>query len=64
MHGKRRCATGHRGRTADLASKVSFAWVREAIAGTDTLIGLQRRNVQKGPSLDSMVLELRGWTRA
>lgn len=42
-----------------LASKVSFDWVREAIAYTDELIGLQRRNVQKGPSLDHMVMRLR-----
>jgi hypothetical protein len=42
-----------------LASKVSFEWVREAIAFTDELIGLQRRNVQKGPSLDQGVVRLR-----
>ncbi len=42
-----------------LAIKVSFEWVREAIRCTDELIGLQRRNVQKGPSLDHMVMRLR-----
>ena len=42
-----------------LASRVNFAWVREAIAFTDELIGLQRRNVQKGPSLDQGVVRLR-----
>jgi DNA polymerase-3 subunit delta' len=44
---------------AKLASRVNFAWIREAIAFTDELIGLQRRNVQKGPSLDQGVLRLR-----
>jgi DNA polymerase-3 subunit delta' len=42
-----------------LASRVNFAWIREAIAFTDELIGLQRRNVQKGPSLDQGVIRLR-----
>jgi DNA polymerase-3 subunit delta' len=42
-----------------LAAKVSFNWIREAIARTDELIGLQRRNVQKGPSLDQVVIRLR-----
>ena len=60
MHGKETVRNGDiAGELRMLASKVSFAWIREAIAHTDTLIGLQRRNVQKGPSLDSMVLELR-----
>jgi len=43
-----------------LAARVSFEWVREAIGCTDELIGLQRRNVQKGPSLDQVVVRLRG----
>ncbi|MGO9241260.1 MAG: ATP-binding protein [Bryobacteraceae bacterium] len=43
-----------------LASRVSFEWLRQAIASADELIGLQRRNVQKGPSLDHMVMTLRG----
>jgi DNA polymerase-3 subunit delta' len=43
-----------------LAARVSFDWIRQAISCTDELIGLQRRNVQKGPSLDHMVMTLRG----
>jgi DNA polymerase-3 subunit delta' len=47
------------GDLSKLASRVNFAWIREAIAFTDELIGLQRRNVQKGPSLDQGVIRLR-----
>ncbi|MBI5083830.1 MAG: AAA family ATPase [Acidobacteria bacterium] len=43
-----------------LAGKVSFDWLREAVEQADTLVGLQRRNVQKGPSVDSYVIGLRG----
>ena len=43
-----------------LTSKVNFTWVQEAIACTDDLLALQRRNVQKGPSLDHIVMRLRG----
>jgi DNA polymerase-3 subunit delta' len=61
MHGREAARNGDiSGELRLLASKVSFTWVREAIEHTDTLIGLQRRNVQKGPSLDNMVLDLRG----
>jgi DNA polymerase-3 subunit delta' len=42
-----------------LAGKVSFGWIRAAVAHADELITLQRRNVQKGPSVDQMVLRLR-----
>ena len=47
------------GDLAKLASRVNYTWIREAIAFTDELIGLQRRNVQKGPSLDQGIIRLR-----
>ena len=60
MHGKTTVRNQDiAGDLTKLASRVSFAWVREAIAFTDELIGLQRRNVQKGPSLDQGVVRLR-----
>lgn len=42
-----------------LAGRVSFDWLREAVRAADELEGLQRRNVQKGPSLDNYVVGLR-----
>ncbi len=42
-----------------LASRVSFDWLREAVEAADELESLQRRNVQKGPSLDNYVIKLR-----
>lgn len=42
-----------------LAVRVSFAWIRQAVAKTDELVELLRRNIQKGIALDSLVLELR-----
>lgn len=60
MHGKTSVRNQDiAGELVKLASRVNFAWIREAIAFTDELIGLQRRNVQKGPSLDQGVLRLR-----
>ncbi len=60
MHGKTSVRNQDiAGDLARLASRVNFAWIREAIAFTDELIGLQRRNVQKGPSLDQGVIRLR-----
>jgi|GEM_PF-591839 len=60
MHGKTTVRNQDiAGELTRLASKVTFAWIREAIAFTDELIGLQRRNVQKGPSLDQGVVRLR-----
>jgi hypothetical protein len=44
---------------AALAGRVSFAWLREAVAQADELTGLQRRNVQKGLTVDSFVATLR-----
>lgn len=46
-------------RLSTVAAHVSFDWVREAVELTDELVSLQRRNVQKGPSLDSALLKLR-----
>lgn len=46
-------------RLSAIAARVSFNWVREAVESTDELVTLQRRNVQKGPSLDNLVLKLR-----
>jgi DNA polymerase-3 subunit delta' len=42
-----------------LASRIRFEWVLEAARQVDELITLQRRNVQKGPSLDRFVVSLR-----
>jgi DNA polymerase III subunit delta' len=42
-----------------VARKVSFEWVRQAVESADELVNLQRRNVQKGPSVDDLVLGLR-----
>lgn len=42
-----------------IAARVSFDWLREAVERADELISLQRRNVQKGPSLDCYAAELR-----
>jgi hypothetical protein len=38
---------------------VDFAWLREAVEQVDGLTHLQRRNVQKGPSVDRLVVSLR-----
>ena len=46
-------------RLSAVAGRVSFDWLRQAVELTDELVTLQRRNVQKGPSLDSMVVKLR-----
>lgn len=42
-----------------IAGQVSFDWLRAAVEHADELISLQRRNVQKGPSVDSCVVALR-----
>jgi len=42
-----------------LSRRVSFDWLRQAAKGLDELVTLQRRNVQKGPSLDSFILQQR-----
>jgi DNA polymerase-3 subunit delta' len=42
-----------------LANRVRFDWIQECVALTDQLVSLQRRNIQKGPALDSLILRLR-----
>lgn len=42
-----------------LAGRVSFDWLREATARVDEMAALQRRNVQKGPTLDAFVVAQR-----
>lgn len=44
---------------AALARAVSFDWIREATRRVDEMISLQRRNVQKGPTLDAFVVAQR-----
>lgn len=43
-----------------LARQVSFDWIRKAVAITDELFGLLRRNIQKSIALDAFAIELRG----
>ncbi len=42
-----------------LAARVSFRWIRTAVARADELSALVRRNIQKTIALDSLVVELR-----
>jgi DNA polymerase-3 subunit delta' len=42
-----------------VARKVSFAWIRTAVAKVDELAELVRRNIQKSIALDALILELR-----
>ncbi len=42
-----------------LAQRVSFDWLRQATQRIDEMAGLQRRNVQKGPTLDAFVVHQR-----
>lgn len=42
-----------------LASRMTIDWLRQAAIEVDELISLQRRNVQKGLSLDRLVIVLR-----
>jgi len=46
-------------RLTALASSVSFAWIQRATGRVDELVGLVRRNIQKGIALDALVLDLR-----
>jgi DNA polymerase-3 subunit delta' len=48
-----------RERLEPLAGRIGLEWLIEATAQVDELIGLQRRNVQKGLSLDRFVTTLR-----
>jgi DNA polymerase III subunit delta' len=43
-----------------LAGRVSFAWLRAAVARVDELVRLLRRNIQKSLALDALAIELRG----
>jgi DNA polymerase-3 subunit delta' len=43
----------------ELAAKVSFEWIRAAVAKVDELLALLRRNIQKSIALDAFALELR-----
>ena len=42
-----------------LASVISFEWIRKAVSKTDELIDLSRRSIQKGIALDALTLSLR-----
>jgi DNA polymerase III subunit delta' len=44
---------------AALAARVRFEWVRTAVAKTDELMTLVRRNIQRSIALDAMVIDLR-----
>lgn len=43
-----------------LAAKLTFAWIRKAVARVDDVTMLVRRNIQKTIALDALILELRG----
>jgi DNA polymerase-3 subunit delta' len=43
-----------------LAGKVSFAWLRKAVARTDEIAQMIRRNIQRSIALDGLIAELRG----
>lgn len=43
-----------------LAGRVSFDWLRAAVARVDELVRLLRRNIQKSLALDALAVELRG----
>jgi DNA polymerase III subunit delta' len=45
---------------ATLAGRVSFDWLRAAVARVDELVRLLRRNIQKSLALDALAVELRG----
>ncbi len=39
---------------------MDFAWLRKAVARVDELAQLVRRNIQRTPALDALIVELRG----
>jgi DNA polymerase III subunit delta' len=43
-----------------LAGRVSFDWLRAAVARVDEMVRLVRRNIQKSLALDALAVELRG----
>ena len=42
-----------------IAGKVQFGWIRKAVARIDELVEFDRRNIQKQPALDALIVELR-----
>ena len=48
-----------RGELESLSRRVSFDWIRAAVAKVDELIDLVRRNIQKSIALDALAVELR-----
>jgi DNA polymerase-3 subunit delta' len=48
-----------RSELAALAGRVTFEWIRKAVAKADELAGLVRRNIQKNIALDALIVELR-----
>jgi DNA polymerase-3 subunit delta' len=51
-----------RGQLEPLARRVSFDWLRSAVARVDEMALLVRRNIQKSIALDAFAAELRGAT--
>lgn len=52
--------TDIRGELEHLAGAVSFDWLRRAVAQTDEMLMLLRRNIQKNIALDAWVMSVRG----
>jgi DNA polymerase-3 subunit delta' len=48
-----------RGELQTLAARVSFEWLRAAVARVDELVELARRNIQKSMALDAFAVQLR-----
>ncbi len=53
------CNRDVRDQLAKIAQRVGFPWIRRAVAKTDELADLVRRNIQKNIALDALVVELR-----
>jgi DNA polymerase-3 subunit delta' len=45
-----------------LAPHLQFSWIRKAVGKVDEIAQLIRRNIQKTIALDSLIVELRGWS--
>jgi DNA polymerase-3 subunit delta' len=45
-----------------LAQHLQFSWIRKAVGKVDDIAQLIRRNIQKTIALDSLIVELRGWS--
>jgi DNA polymerase-3 subunit delta' len=50
-------------RVAAIAERVTFAWLEEAVRLLDELLLMIRRNIQKIPALDAMIVKLRNQSR-